>query len=92
MTCVFVYQRDHPFTVFGKMESVHSPNRPLLSTRFQMVLAAQNTQLVLGSQAQIFCHKHGQDLGQVEHGGAMHVLLRVIERVPELWEGGADEV
>lgn len=67
-------------------------NRPLLSTWIQIVPAAQNTQLVFGSQAQIFCHKHSQDLGQVQHCGAMHVLLRVIKCVPELWEGGADEV
>lgn len=52
----------------------------------------EHTAGVWCSQAQIFSHKHGQDFCQVQHGGAMHVLLGVIECVPELWEGGADEV
>lgn len=89
MSIVSLYknQRDRLFTVFG---TALPPKRAVVVVH--VVPAAQNTQLVFGSQAQIFCHKHGQDLGQVQHGGAVHVLLRVVKRVPELWEGGADEV
>lgn len=44
------------------------------------------------SEAQVLCQKHRHDLGQVHHGGAVHVLLCVVQRVPELWEGSGDDV
>lgn len=47
---------------------------------------------VLCSEAQVFSQKHSHDLGQVLHSGTVHVLLCVVQRVPELWEGGGYDV
>lgn len=44
------------------------------------------------SEAQVLSHKHSQDPGQVLHRGPVHVLLTVVHRVPELWEGRGDDV
>lgn len=44
------------------------------------------------SEAQVFCQEHSHDLGQVHHSGAVHVLLCVVQRVPDLWEGSGNDM
>lgn len=44
------------------------------------------------SEAQILCQEHSQDLGQVDHSRTVHVLLCVIQCVPELWERSGDDM
>lgn len=43
-------------------------------------------------KAQVLSQEHSQDLGEVLHCGSVHVLLRVIQRVPERREGGGNDM
>lgn len=45
-----------------------------------------------GSGVEVLQNKHLQDLVEVLNGGAIQVLLVVIERVPHGREGGGDKV
>lgn len=48
--------------------------------------------MFLCSQTQVFSQKHSHDLSEVFYGRTVHVLLGVVQRVPELREGRGDDV
>ena len=44
------------------------------------------------SEAQVFCQKHSHDLCEVLYSRTVHVVLCVVQCVPELREGSGDDV
>lgn len=86
--------------VFGKAQLVFQFNL-VISAAFScapgylsLILYGPSAQIFVfySSEAQVFSQKYSHDLSQVLYSRPVHVLLGVIQCMPELWEGSGDDM
>lgn len=71
---------------------INSTRTPVQSKMWTFSTNTHTVSVFICLEAQVLSQKHGHDLGQVLYSGPVHVLLCVVQRVPELWEGSGNDM